>query len=284
MSHVSVLLVFFLAVAYATTTTLPPMITSKPNTVKTTTKAPSKKPTKSPTTHMPPPSYKPSNYSVKANGSVCQITAALQFTLSYNDTNGKVKNHSQNFSSARSTVSGTCSKVLDDGTKMSSIVIDFNQSAYVASFEFRSTVSENLTVWYISQIAVNIDLSRIIHLNETGPVIIRAVNASNATETQNVPYGSALKCDTEGHENLTVANASDTVDEMMNISVAISMKEVHLDPFGLRQEVTYCYLDSHSSHVVPVVVGCALAGLVVIVLIAYFIGRSKNDQKGYQSL
>lgn len=39
-----------------------------------------------------------------------------------------------------------------------------------------------------------------------------------------------------------------------------------------------------SSSVVPIAVGCALAGLIVIVLIAYLIGRRKSDAKGYQQV
>lgn len=38
------------------------------------------------------------------------------------------------------------------------------------------------------------------------------------------------------------------------------------------------------SNVVPIAVGAALAALVIIVLIAYLIGRSKSRQKGYQSV
>lgn len=38
------------------------------------------------------------------------------------------------------------------------------------------------------------------------------------------------------------------------------------------------------SNIVPIAVGSALAALVIIVLIAYLIGRSKSRQKGYQSV
>uniref|UniRef100_A0A023FLZ6 Lysosome-associated membrane glycoprotein 5 n=1 Tax=Amblyomma cajennense TaxID=34607 RepID=A0A023FLZ6_AMBCJ len=38
------------------------------------------------------------------------------------------------------------------------------------------------------------------------------------------------------------------------------------------------------SNIVPIAVGAALAALVIIVLIAYLIGRSKSRQKGYQSV
>jgi len=40
----------------------------------------------------------------------------------------------------------------------------------------------------------------------------------------------------------------------------------------------------HPSDVVPIIVGCALAGLVVLVLIAYLIGRRRSRARGYQSV
>ena len=35
------------------------------------------------------------------------------------------------------------------------------------------------------------------------------------------------------------------------------------------------------SSIVPIAVGCALAGLIVIVLIAYLVGRRKGGSRGY---
>ena len=36
--------------------------------------------------------------------------------------------------------------------------------------------------------------------------------------------------------------------------------------------------------VVPIIVGCALAGMVVMVLVAYMVGRSRSRARGYQSV
>ncbi|XP_043593019.1 lysosome-associated membrane glycoprotein 1 [Bombus pyrosoma] len=49
--------------------------------------------------------------------------------------------------------------------------------------------------------------------------------------------------------------------------------------FGLAKD---CAFDTPD--VVPIAVGCALAGLVVIVLIAYLIGRRRNQAHGYLSM
>jgi lysosomal-associated membrane protein 1/2 len=53
------------------------------------------------------------------------------------------------------------------------------------------------------------------------------------------------------------------------------------DDFGYATE---CDADFTNSDIVPIAVGCALAALVVIVLIAYLIGRKRSRQKGYQSV
>ena len=39
-----------------------------------------------------------------------------------------------------------------------------------------------------------------------------------------------------------------------------------------------------ATDVVPIAVGAALAGLVVIVLVAYLIGRKRSRARGYQSV
>ncbi|KAK9305158.1 hypothetical protein QLX08_003815 [Tetragonisca angustula] len=49
--------------------------------------------------------------------------------------------------------------------------------------------------------------------------------------------------------------------------------------FGLAKD---CAFDTPD--VVPIAVGCALAGLVIIVLIAYLIGRHRNQANGYLSM
>lgn len=45
-----------------------------------------------------------------------------------------------------------------------------------------------------------------------------------------------------------------------------------------------CKLDVRTSDIVPIVVGACLAGLVVIVLIAYLIGRARARRQGYASV
>jgi len=68
----------------------------------------------------------------------------------------------------------------------------------------------------------------------------------------------------------------------------LSAKKVQLDAFRvgapegefqISMDCTY-----RPNDVVPIVVGCALAGLVLMVLVAYLVGRRKSRARGYQSV
>lgn len=45
-----------------------------------------------------------------------------------------------------------------------------------------------------------------------------------------------------------------------------------------------CDADEKVSDIVPIAVGVALASLIIVVLIAYLVGRRRSRQKGYQSV
>jgi hypothetical protein len=49
-------------------------------------------------------------------------------------------------------------------------------------------------------------------------------------------------------------------------------------------DVAECSADTKTNSVVPIAVGAALAALVVIVLIAYLIGRKRSRQSGYEQV
>ncbi|KAK0390284.1 hypothetical protein QR680_019278 [Steinernema hermaphroditum] len=49
-------------------------------------------------------------------------------------------------------------------------------------------------------------------------------------------------------------------------------------------DVEKCPMDIRTSDIVPIVVGACLAGLVIIVLVAYLIGRARAKRQGYASV
>ena len=47
---------------------------------------------------------------------------------------------------------------------------------------------------------------------------------------------------------------------------------------------TQCDADSKISNIIPIAVGAALGALVLIVLIAYLVGRKRSQRGGYETV
>lgn len=76
--------------------------------------------------------------------------------------------------------------------------------------------------------------------------------------------------------------------DIMFDSATLSLTNVQLQAFSkdtskFSGKPVECSLDAYTSNIVPIAVGAALAALVVIVLIAYLVSRSRN-QSGYESV
>ncbi|XP_071482752.1 lysosome-associated membrane glycoprotein 1-like [Diadema antillarum] len=71
--------------------------------------------------------------------------------------------------------------------------------------------------------------------------------------------------------------------------VEFVFSEAKMQPFaeysdGKMGSPSPCPADTKFNNIVPIAVGCALAGLVIIVLIAYLIGRQRSSKTGYESV
>jgi len=72
-------------------------------------------------------------------------------------------------------------------------------------------------------------------------------------------------------------------------NVTMDTSDAHIQAFGAEGNTNFgeaeeCDADDKVSDVVPIAVGCALAALIIVVLIAYLVGRRQSRQKGYQSV
>lgn len=90
-----------------------------------------------------------------------------------------------------------------------------------------------------------------------------------------VRSGNSYKC--KAAEDIGVGNVT---MEISNVQVQ-AFGEKDNTGFGAVEE---CDADDKVSDAVPIAVGCALAALIIIVLIAYLVGRRQTRQKGYQSV
>ena len=127
------------------------------------------------------------------------------------------------------------------------------------------------------------------------------LNLTNATfpgiKTPNVKYefkGSHLdnlfavnlnesyRCNSQRKESLFAAgytqNATVTFSDM-------KVESFHTKKDGKYGKEVVCLADTHASEIVPIAVGCSLAGLVIVVIVAYLIGRRRSwANKGYQTM
>ncbi|XP_035692304.1 lysosome-associated membrane glycoprotein 1-like [Branchiostoma floridae] len=224
-----------------------------------------------PTTPPPAPEAPQNNYTLTIDGKVCLMALmALQMEANYTKTDGKVASAKWNVP-ANPAVSGSCgndTSVLElkyDGND--TITITFKKSAasgLLQADDEKFMVSE-ISVVYMETSA------RFPDTNSSGT--IRTVTNNNLTAFEG-SVGSSYKCMAEQ-------------DVSLSMDVMLIATDVQVQPFGLSDNnfdtAEECPADNEISNIVPIAVGCALAGLVVIVLIAYLIGRRKSH-KGYQQV
>ncbi|XP_015929016.2 lysosome-associated membrane glycoprotein 1 [Parasteatoda tepidariorum] len=72
-------------------------------------------------------------------------------------------------------------------------------------------------------------------------------------------------------------------------NATMEVLSIHLQAFGAEHNKDFgsaeeCGADSPINDVVPIAVGVALLALVIVVLIAYLVGRRRSRQRGYQSV
>nr|KAF6427739.1 lysosomal associated membrane protein 1 [Rousettus aegyptiacus] len=138
--------------------------------------------------------------------------------------------------------------------------------------------SESST-FLVFQFGMNASSSRFflqeIQLNTTLPdardPTFKAANSS--LRALQATMGNSYKCNAEEHIWVTEAFSVNV------FKVWVQAFHVEGDKFGSVEE---CQLDENNM-LIPIAVGGALAGLVLIVLIAYLIGR-KRSHAGYQTI
>ncbi|EFN63992.1 hypothetical protein EAG_09605 [Camponotus floridanus] len=94
----------------------------------------------------------------------------------------------------------------------------------------------------------------------------------------NTGLSNSYRCLKEQSLNLTSKN--ETVGQLKVSHLQFqAFRNDNTTVFGLAKD---CSFDTPD--IVPITVGCALAGLVVVVLIAYLVGRRRSQSRGYLSM
>lgn len=103
------------------------------------------------------------------------------------------------------------------------------------------------------------------------------------------PLDRSYLCANPGEIELdtTIIIPGKTLDHLSKSKIL--SRAVQFDAFRDKDSPKHNYrtpldCEYQPNDIVPIVVGCALAGLVIVVLVAYLVGRRKNRQRGYQSV
>lgn len=222
-------------------------------------------PTASPTTATttqapaptPPGQPERGSYSVLRNGTACLLAQmGLQLNVSYlsqaqNQTVQELVNLSPNLTA----VSGSC--------EASSATLTLTQ-AQTTTLTFTFTLNSTSNKYHLGAISLLANWSGM-----TAPF-----SASNASlDYLRSSMGRSYMCNAE--QTLAVVPA-----------LSVNTFRLQVQPFGVTTNqfatAEECQMDQDQM-LIPIIVGAALAGLVLIVLIAYLIGRKKSHA-GYQTI
>lgn len=233
-------------VADRSTTAAPP--TPAGTTVPTTTGAPAPTPPGTPET---------GTFSVKnVSGTVCLLAKmGLQLNVSYvSQSQNKTVQELFNMNPNLTVPSGSC------GGSTATLVLTQQTTALSFTFSMNSTTSK----YHLSG----------INLLANWSDMIAPFSASNTSlDYLRSTLGRSYMCNTE--QTLLVVPA-----------FSVNTFRLQVQPFGVTTSqfaaAEECQLDQDQM-LIPIIVGAALAGLVLIVLIAYLIGR-KRSHAGYQTI
>ncbi|NWI42087.1 LAMP1 protein, partial [Picathartes gymnocephalus] len=226
--------------------------TAVPTTPKQTT---SQAPTTSPAPTSSPPNPAVGKYNVTGPNGTCVLAyMGLQLNITYPKKDEKMGLDLLNFIPRNTTSSGKC-----DNTS-ALLNLTFEKTSVIFQFGL------NAEKFFLQGVNVSTTLP-----SEAKNPIFEASN-NNVSELR-ASVGNSYKCSSE--ENLQVTDQA-----FVNVfNVQIQVFKIDGDKFGPVEE---CQLDENNM-LIPIIVGAALAGLVLIVLIAYLIGR-KRSHAGYQTI
>ncbi|KFU89814.1 Lysosome-associated membrane glycoprotein 1, partial [Chaetura pelagica] len=225
-----------------------------PTTPKHTT---SQVPTTSPAPTASPPDPAVGKYNVTGPNGTCVLAyMGLQLNITYQKKDEKMGLDLLNFIPNTTVSSGTCDNV------SASLILTFEKTKVA----FHFTLNPSAEKFFLQGVDVSTTLP-----SEAKVPKFEASN--NSMSELRATLGNSYKCSAE--ENLQVTDKA-----LVNVfNVQIQVFKIDGDKFGAVEE---CQLDENNM-LIPIIVGAALAGLVLIVLIAYLIGR-KRSHAGYQTI
>nr|XP_006139002.1 lysosome-associated membrane glycoprotein 1 [Pelodiscus sinensis] len=214
-------------------------------------------PTTSQAPTSPPQNPTIGKYNVTGRNGTCVLAnMGLQLNVTYSRKDGKTGLVVLNFDPVNTSFSGSC----DNSSAFLNLI--FGKTRLVFHFLLNTSTDK----FFLQGVIVNTTLP-----SEAKEPKLDAFN--NSMSELRATVGNSYKCNKE--EKLWV-----TDQVFVNLfSVQVQAFKIDGNKFGTVEE---CQQDGDNM-VIPIIVGAALAGLVLIVLIAYLIGR-KRSHAGYQTI
>ncbi|KYN41617.1 Lysosome-associated membrane glycoprotein 1 [Trachymyrmex septentrionalis] len=245
--------------------------TTSSTTTKSTTSTPAPITTAVPTTStsttpLPPPST--GKWIVKENNTICiLIKMAVQFNVSYTIDNVTIYKVMDVPSNGNAT--GKCDKTEQN------LTLSWESQNNTTQDNFTIHFVKNETEKYYSLHHFEISLAAEEFPNNKSNKTVTVVHVTPQFKTG---LSNSYKCIKEQQLNLTHNNVTVGFLKITNLQFQ-AFRGDNTTIFGLAKD---CSFDTPD--IVPITVGCALAGLVVIVLIAYLVGRRRSQARGYLSM
>nr|KAG5697908.1 hypothetical protein BaRGS_026846 [Batillaria attramentaria] len=233
------------------------------------------------TTTLPPPS-KPNTYTVNGNNETCIVFQATiifnNFTYEKKDnTTGTVNDIFIPYNSSDVQYSGNCG---DENSTTQTLNITFNTD-WQLTLTFAKGAAEDASQlgasdkYSLRDIDLTYNTTSFPDVKTAGQVKVNATNLKNYLTGS---AGGSYRCDTN-------------LPQSLSNGVVFETRDLQYKAFNTDNDTTFssdnvseCPGDDESNSIVPIAVGAALAGLVVIVLIAYLIGRRRSKRQGYESV
>ncbi|NXH87821.1 LAMP1 protein, partial [Edolisoma coerulescens] len=214
-------------------------------------------PTTSPAPTSSPPNPAVGKYNVTGPSGTCVLAyMGIQLNITYPKKDEKMGSDLLNFIPRNTTASGRC-----DNTS-ASLNLTFEKARVIFQFALNASADK----FFLQGVSVSTTLP-----SEAKNPKFEASN--NSMSDPRASVGNSYKCSSK--ETLQVTDQA-----FVNVfNVQIQVFKIDGDKFGPVEE---CQLDENNM-LIPIIVGAALAGLVLIVLIAYLIGR-KRSHAGYQTI
>lgn len=232
----------------------------------TTTPAPS--PTPSPTP-VPSPEYRKWSYGDK-NQTCVIVQLAVQLNVTYKDADDKDANVLYNIPVNDTKVTdGSC------GTTSQWIMVQWGQQSQMM---LQFAVNETVQQFMLSEVSLSINASDVAtdaKVNQT----LKLYHINN-----DFPTALSMSYHCNKLQTIGFTNSTESKEIIANATIShVQLEAFHkqnTDQFSTARDCEAI----DTPDIVPIAVGCALAGLVVVVLIAYLVGRRRAQNSGYLSM